>query len=173
MCTTIQRQWLVLTMLPRAPRRIDTGAIEARLRQRGIEVHRRTIQRDLLDLAEVFPIEADERAKPYGWRWADDAERAGQVPPPRCARTGAVVAVSLRVPKAALGCVLEHLGPRGHRVREDGDALFARVTTTIEDCRSTRRLLLGFADEIEVIAPADLRRELAERARRIVTAHAG
>jgi len=69
-------------MLPRPPRRIDTAAIEARLRERGILVHRRTIQRDLVELAEVFPIVSDERNKPYGWRWADDAEPFA-IPPPK------------------------------------------------------------------------------------------
>src|SRR5690606_1268676 len=97
MSNTILRQWLVLRMLPRAPRRIDTGAIETRLRERGIEVHRRTIQRDLLDLAEVFPIVADERAKPYGWRWSEDAELAGQLPPPRVVSAASVIEVSLRI----------------------------------------------------------------------------
>lgn len=73
MGATILRQWMILIVLPRPPRRIDTASIESRLRERGIEVHRRTIQRDLLELAEIFPIVADERAKPYGWRWSDDA----------------------------------------------------------------------------------------------------
>ncbi len=82
MGATIVRQWLILTMLPRRPRRIDTGTIEARLRERGITVHRRTIQRDLLELAQVFPIVADERAKPFGWRWSDDAVFVGELPVP-------------------------------------------------------------------------------------------
>ncbi len=80
MGATIVRQWLILTMLPRRPRRIDTGTLERKLRERGIVVHRRTIQRDLLELAQVFPIVADERAKPFGWRWSDDAVFIGELP---------------------------------------------------------------------------------------------
>ena len=41
-----------------------------------IVAHRRTIQRDLVDLAHLFPIAVNERSKPYTWRWKD-----GAVPP--------------------------------------------------------------------------------------------
>lgn len=173
MSNTILRQWLVLRMLPRAPRRIDTGAIETRLRERGIEVHRRTIQRDLLDLAEVFPIVADERAKPYGWRWSEDAELAGQLPPPRVVSAASVIEVSLRIERAALGCALEQLAPRAHRVCSDRDAERALVVVLVEDSRSTRRLLLGLGDVIEVVAPVELRRAIAQRARHVLLKHAG
>ena len=106
MGATILRQWLILMMLPRPPRRIDTASIESRLRERGLEVHRRTIQRDLLALAEVFPIIADERAKPYGWRWSEDArevlEALGRGKDPR-------IDVSGRTTRPWLGEVLEVL----------------------------------------------------------------
>jgi hypothetical protein len=73
-------------MLPKAPRRIDTGTLVARLRERGHDVHRRTVQRDLVTLATVFPIIADERDKPYGWRWADGVELLCLPPAPALAR---------------------------------------------------------------------------------------
>lgn len=76
----------MLTLLPRAPRRIDTATLAEGLRARGLEVHRRTIQRDLIELSAVFPIVSDDRSKPYGWRWAQDADL-------RCALPGLPVAV--------------------------------------------------------------------------------
>lgn len=94
------RQWLILSMLPVRPRRIDTSAIEARLKERGIDVHRRTIQRDLIELAEVFPIIADERAKPFGWRWSDEASFIARLPPLRA--EGDEVDVTVRLPRSAL-----------------------------------------------------------------------
>lgn len=94
------RQWLILSMLPVRPRRIDTSAIEARLKERGIDVHRRTIQRDLIELAEVFPIIADERAKPFGWRWSDEASFIARLPPARV--EGDEVDVTVRLPRSAL-----------------------------------------------------------------------
>ena len=72
--SAIVRQWHLLTLLPRGPGRIDTTTLEKRLRARGVVVHQRTIQRDLVELARVFPLVSDERAKPYAWGWADDAE---------------------------------------------------------------------------------------------------
>lgn len=72
MGTALIRQWWILTLLPRPPQKIDTATLLAKLRERGVVTHRRTVQRDLIELAVVFPIVADERSKPYGWRWAED-----------------------------------------------------------------------------------------------------
>ena len=109
MASAIVRQWLILSMLPQRPRRIDTSAIESRLRARGIDVHRRTIQRDLIELAEAFPIIADERAKPFGWRWSDDATFLGQLPKPAPQVSDVTIDVVLRLPRAALSALLELL----------------------------------------------------------------
>jgi predicted DNA-binding transcriptional regulator YafY len=167
MSSTILRQWLVLGMLPRPPRRIDTGSIEARLRDRGIEVHRRTIQRDLLELAEVFPIVADERAKPYGWRWADDADGMLSRIAPR-ARSGPRVALSLRVAEAHLEQVLEVLGSPGeYELVARGEPALT-IAVTVEDSRAARHAVFGVSDVAEVLAPREWRREIAERAQRVL-----
>ncbi len=71
---TLLRQWNILRLVPRAPRKVDGATLEARLRDQGIDVHRRTIQRDLQSLSEVFPLVSDESGKPFGWSWAQDAE---------------------------------------------------------------------------------------------------
>jgi len=77
---TLYRHWQLLRLIPRAPRRIDAASIERHLRNEGIEVARRSIQRDLESLATSFPLECDERSKPYGWSWKSDAE-ALEMPP--------------------------------------------------------------------------------------------
>ncbi len=69
--STIVRQWHLLALLPQAPRRVDVARLAVLLRARGFRVHRRTIQRDLVELSRVFPIVRDRRTKPYAWRWAD------------------------------------------------------------------------------------------------------
>jgi hypothetical protein len=74
MGTALMRQWLVLALLPKPPRRVDAAFIAASLAARELKIHLRTIQRDLIELASVFPIVADERSKPYGWRWSEDAQ---------------------------------------------------------------------------------------------------
>lgn len=108
MSSAIVRQWLILSMLPLRPRRIDTSALESGLRERGIDVHRRTIQRDLIELAAVFPIVADDRAKPFGWRWSDDASFIGRLPPPR--EGDDAIDVTVRMARRSLDAFLQLLG---------------------------------------------------------------
>ena len=173
MASAIVRQWLILTMLPRPPRRIDSGAIEARLRERGVRVHRRTIQRDLVELSQVFPIVSDERAKPYGWRWTDDAAFVGSLPFPRGHVTAASAEVVVRVPRAALSVLIELIGGRSPRVATDGerDAAYATVTLAIDDSALARRRLFSHGDEVEVISPRAIREEIAAMARRALASH--
>jgi hypothetical protein len=69
----LQRQWLLLSQVPRAPRGIDTATLEVQLREAGFPIHRRTIQRDLVALSRMFPLVCDETTKPFAWSWSRDA----------------------------------------------------------------------------------------------------
>jgi hypothetical protein len=69
---TILRFLTMLRMLPREPRKIDTAALERRLHDEGYTVTRRTVQRDLHQLARTFPLLCDEH-RPAGWFWAPEA----------------------------------------------------------------------------------------------------
>jgi predicted DNA-binding transcriptional regulator YafY len=69
---TILRLLTMLRMLPRSPWKIDTATMERRLWDEGYTVTRRTIQRDLHQLARTFPLLCDEH-RPAGWSWAPDA----------------------------------------------------------------------------------------------------
>jgi predicted DNA-binding transcriptional regulator YafY len=175
MASAIVRQWLILTMLPKPPRRIDSGALEARLRDRGVCVHRRTIQRDLIELAEVFPILSDERSKPYGWRWTDDAAFVDSLPLPRALVTAASASaeVVIRAPRTALSLLVELIGGRAPRIADDhrSDPAYASVTLSIDDSAAARRRLFAHSDELEVLAPRAIREEITALARRSLTAH--
>lgn len=70
---TVTRQWLMLQAVPRFPGKTTTAELEARLRDEGFEVNRRTIERDLHTLSARFPLILDDRSKPYGWSWAQGA----------------------------------------------------------------------------------------------------
>lgn len=63
---TLIRQWAVLRMIPRQPRRIDAPSIHRKLEAIGIYVTLRTVQRDLNDLSSVFPLRSDQ-LRPQGW----------------------------------------------------------------------------------------------------------
>lgn len=176
--SSIVRQWHLLTLLPKGPRRVDTATLEDRLRGRGLEIHRRTIQRDLVELATVFPIVSDERSKPYGWRWADDAELLCAIPALAGSREGVPeIDLVLRVRAVAVRSVSEGLrGPEGQaRSVEVGETDpadgRARICARVPDSCALRRWLFGFADAVEVIGPDHLRAELADKATRVAAVY--
>lgn len=67
------RQWNMLRLVPRYPQKITVQNIGSDLRAEGFEVTERTIQRDLMEMSVIFPLQCDDREKPYGWSWQRDA----------------------------------------------------------------------------------------------------
>jgi predicted DNA-binding transcriptional regulator YafY len=70
---TLLRQWLMLRLIPRYPRKAGAREITERLLAEGYSVSKRTVERDLQMLSEKFPLLSDDREKPYGWSWEKDA----------------------------------------------------------------------------------------------------
>lgn len=70
---TLNRQWLLLQRVPRYPHKVTAGQLTEQLHAEGHDVTKRTVERDLLALSEVFPLVSDERVKPFGWSWQKDA----------------------------------------------------------------------------------------------------
>ncbi len=70
----ITRNWHILRMIPRNGR-INVAKIHRTLLDisPALSVSRRTIERDLHDLSNIFPLEYDGK-KPQGWKWRKDAE---------------------------------------------------------------------------------------------------
>lgn len=65
------RQWKMLQLLPsRHPK--DAATIREELESEGFNVDLRTVQRDLKELMEVFPVTA-KQGKPISWRWDREA----------------------------------------------------------------------------------------------------
>ena len=79
--STLLRQWEMMRNLTvsrsdrqQGGRWDKVSAITDRLNNSGYEVSRRTVQRDLHELREIFPIELnDKNPRDYGWRWMKDA----------------------------------------------------------------------------------------------------
>lgn len=75
--STLLRQWEMMRMLTvaRSAREVEgrwdkASEIAGRLNDAGYEVSIRTVQRDLKELSEIFPIDLnDKNANDYGWRW--------------------------------------------------------------------------------------------------------
>ena len=70
------RQLAMLRLIPRAPKKADPAMLAKRLAEKGFQTTRRTVQRDLNKLARVFALRCDERNRPYGWSWLEDAPLA-------------------------------------------------------------------------------------------------
>lgn len=70
---TLLRQWQMLRMIPRYPQKIIARDLFEKLLAEQFDVTKRTVERDLLSLYEMFPLVSDERDKPYGWSWSKDA----------------------------------------------------------------------------------------------------
>lgn len=66
---TILRQWAMLRMIPRSPRKIATTDVLERLERAGFGTTLRTIQRDLNTLSTAFPLVSDD-SRPQGWSWS-------------------------------------------------------------------------------------------------------
>lgn len=70
---SLLRQWNMLRQVPRAPAKISARELCDRLAALDFPIDLRSVQRDLQELQKVFPIELDDRSKPYGWSWMRDA----------------------------------------------------------------------------------------------------
>lgn len=69
------RQWHMLQLVPRAPLSIEAGELCKRLEALEFPVNKRTVERDLNALAEVFPLVCDDAERPYKWSWLRGAQR--------------------------------------------------------------------------------------------------
>lgn len=69
--SSLHRQWQLLSRL-NTGKWIGTRQLQEQLKREGIQISLRTIQRDLKQLAQRFPLEANGEV-PQGWRWKSDA----------------------------------------------------------------------------------------------------
>lgn len=68
---TLYRQWQILSCLG-TTKWMGTRELQEILQREGIEISLRTIQRDLNQISQRFPIENNSTI-PQGWRWRADA----------------------------------------------------------------------------------------------------
>ena len=68
---SLYRQWQILSRLSTG-KWMGTRELQETLEREGIDISLRTIQRDLNQIAQRFPIESNKTV-PQGWRWRSDA----------------------------------------------------------------------------------------------------
>lgn len=75
MSSTLLRQWAMLSMIPRHPRKITASQLKEQLDAQGFMTTKRTIERDLVALSgEGFALVVDDRSRPHGWQWGRDVK---------------------------------------------------------------------------------------------------
>ena len=132
MSETLVRQWEMLRLIPRAPRKIATSRIEEILSENGFAVNRRTVQRDLQYLSATFPLTVDDRHKPYGWSWMKDAAPF-DVPGLDLHAALAFRMASDHLDRLLPAATRERLEPHFEAAREKLDALEGNVLRTWPD----------------------------------------
>ena len=77
---TLARQWELLKCLPSAGSGKSALALCAELAGHGFTVSKRQVERDLKDLAEIFPLDRHGDGVPVGWRWMAGANPSSAGP---------------------------------------------------------------------------------------------
>lgn len=63
------RQWEILKLLPHRPPGTTYSELTQKLHDAGYTVTKRTVERDLKILADVFPLCCNDKSSPFGWYW--------------------------------------------------------------------------------------------------------
>lgn len=168
---TVLRYLLMLRHIPKQPQKIDVNTLRERLAEQGVDVSVRTIQRNLIELSEVFPLTTDERSKPFGWSLLADAPLLPVASDGRAARrsNGSTHSngLSTATVEVELNCD-EELKPhletyplnRSQKLQAIGD----KFKLTAEAELSTELLIwiLSHGAQIEVVSPQELRDQVAQ-----------
>lgn len=67
--STLTRQWELLKLLPPKGPGITTLELQSLLSTAGYPTTKRTIERDLVELSRLFPLQCNSKGMPYGWHW--------------------------------------------------------------------------------------------------------
>ena len=138
---TLELVLLAVELLRRIPRgrQITASELHSQLKDAGFDRDLRTIQRQLELLSEHFEIERDDRSKPYGYRWLDQAK---------------ALAVPNLTPQESLLLRLaeEHLkNLLPARLMKSMDAFFGQANRNLGS-ESSARLEREWPDKVRVVA---------------------
>lgn len=134
---TLFRHWHMLRRIPRYPSKITVQDLKNALENEDFVVTARTIQRDLQDLSQIFPLVVDDREKPYGWSWQQDA-RSFDLPGLTVPEALALVMAETHLQNMLPVSVLDHLRPhfRSAHHRLDGEPLPQRGRSWLDKVRN-------------------------------------
>lgn len=127
-------------MIPKHGTGISVSDIHDKLASKGFEVTRRTVDRDLLDLTNPFPIYCNKEGNAQYWRWMDD--KSSHIP-----GVSVADAMILKLVEGTLKTILPDTMLQGLKDRFD----LAKRKIDALDGSNSKGLL---ADKIAVVSPA-------------------
>lgn len=170
---TIARQWQLLKLLPGRHPGMSSTQLQAALTTVGHTTSKRTVERDLVELAALFPLQCNSKGMPYGWYWQPGLSlgEAQQLQPDVLTPADQVElhawvddALALRLEQSPLSADMQ-LTPQA----SGGATLVASV----DDNRALMGWLLSQAGSIRIHAPQALRVAMLEQLRQSLALHEG
>ncbi|MFI7856539.1 MULTISPECIES: WYL domain-containing protein [Pseudomonas] len=162
---TIARQWQLLKLLPDRHPGMSSTQLQAALARAGHKTSKRTVERDLNELAMLFPLHCNSKGMPYGWYWQPGLSLNGaeQLQPDALCPSQQIelhawvddgLARRLEGQPLSADMHLDH--------QDEGGAMLA---ATVQDSRALMGWLLSQASSIKVKAPETLRLSLIAQLR--------
>lgn len=150
---TLARQWELLRLLPSKPPGLSAGDLHSRLENAGHPTSKRTVERDLTELSQLFPLQCNDKGMPYGWYWTPGSSMELPGITLSEALTLRLLEDSLRplIPRYMLN-VLE---PRFQQAQQKlnalaGESLAARWVDKVSSVRPELTLLPPSVDEVHL-----------------------
>ncbi|MDZ5110583.1 WYL domain-containing protein [Pseudomonas putida] len=168
---TIARQWQLLKLLPGRHPGMSSTQLQAALTAVGHITSKRTVERDLVELAALFPVQCNNKGMPYGWYWQPglNLREAQQLQPDALTPSEQVVlhawvddALARRLEASPLSADMQLT------LQADGGAT---LLATVDDNRALMGWLLSQAGSICVQAPQALRQAMLEQLRQSLALH--
>jgi len=148
--STLLRQWEMMRMLTVSRCDSKQGGhwdkasdITTKLNEAGYSVSVRTVQRDLKELSEIFPIELnDKNARDYGWRWIKGANL--NIPGMSVSEALAMRLVEMHLQQLLPTAMLEGL-----------NGVFGQAKTKLDDLeKHNNNHSKDWLDKVRVVQPA-------------------
>lgn len=118
---TLTRQWELLKMLPAKNPGATATALQKRLADAGHETSKRTVERDLVELSRLFPLQCNDKSVPYGWYWAPG--RSADLPGITLSDALTLMLVEDSIRPLIPALMLDSLEPRFRQARQKLHAL--------------------------------------------------
>lgn len=118
---TLSRQWELLKLLPNRAPGITASEILARLEDSGHSTSKRTVERDLIELSQIFPLQCNDKGTPYGWYWTPG--QSSELPGITLGEALTLSLVEDSIRPLIPGFMLKSLEPRFNQARNKLQAL--------------------------------------------------